>query len=63
MTKGGGKPYLKVGAQRTVEELQGSENCLRNCKQRMVISRKYFKNPIETDQIIFHELSPLSHIL
>lgn len=56
------KTYLKIEAQRTVKELQESENCLRNCKQRIVISGKYFKNPMETDQIIFYELSPLSHI-
>lgn len=46
-----------------MEELQESENCLRNCKQRMVISGKYLKNPMETDQIIFYELAPLRHIL
>lgn len=54
---------LKIQAQKTVEELQDSENCLRNCKQGMVISGKYFKNPMETDQKIFYELAPLSHIL
>lgn len=57
------KAYLKIGAQKTVEELQESENCLRNRKQRMVISGKYLKNPMETDQIIFYELAPLRHIL
>lgn len=53
----------KIGTQRSVEELQESENCLRNCKQSMVISGKYFKNPMETDQIIFYELAPLSNTL
>lgn len=57
------RTYLKIQAQKTVEELQESENCLRNCKQRMVISGKYLKTPMETDQIIFSELTPLSHIL
>lgn len=52
------RTYLKIQAQKTVEELQESENRLRNCKQRMVISGKYFKNPMETDQIIFYELAP-----
>lgn len=55
--------YFKIRAQKVVEELQECENCLRNCKQRMVISGKYFKNPMETDQIIFYELAPLIHIL
>lgn len=39
------KAYLKIGAQGAVEELQESENCLRNCKQRAVISRKYLEIP------------------
>lgn len=39
------KAYLKIGAQRTMDELQESENCLRNCKQTVVISEKYLEIP------------------